>query len=93
MRLQHPSCWQEQAELDCQRLAFGAEVPAPLLEGGPPPTPRAARQGRGPHQLPEAHINAINEALGVKGPFVPLGPPLETENGEGEIDTEILPQD
>lgn len=44
-------------------------------------------------QLPEAYINAIGEALGMRGKFVPLGPPLlEGENGE-TIDTEILPQD
>lgn len=44
-------------------------------------------------QLPQAFIDAINEALGVKGPFIPIGPPLlENENGEA-IDTEVLPQD
>ena len=56
-------------------------------------------------QLPQKCIEAINEALGVKGPFVPLCPPeggslpsgngqnADGRNGESTIDTDALPQD
>lgn len=56
-------------------------------------------------QLPQKYIDAIGEALGVKGPFVPLGPPEggslpsgngqngDGRNGESTIDPDVLPQD
>lgn len=44
--------------------------------------------------LPEQYIQAINRALGVRGELEVLGQPLLTSgNGDGAIDTDVLPQE